>query len=145
MTQFQRAADGSWRLTGTTACVRGPTLKLAADAGILGWWTSAEDAASWNIEVPRAGRYSVRLNFACDLASAGNKFELTAGASRLEGQVPASGTWYDQREQAFGEVELGAGQQTVVLRSAGPIHGALFDLRAVTLAPIRPTTDSFSP
>ena len=126
-------ADGSWRLTGTTARVSGPTLKLAADAGILGWWTSAEDEAQWTIDVPCAGRYSVRLNFACDPASAGNKFELTAGASRLEGQVPATGTWYDQREQDFGEIELRAGQQTVLLRSAGPIRGALFDLRAVTL------------
>jgi hypothetical protein len=127
--------DGVWRLTGTTACVSGPTLKLAADAGILGWWTSAEDEARWKIDVPRAGRYSVRLNFACDASAAGNKFELTVGPSRLEGQVPATGTWYDQREEVFGDIELSEGKQTVVLRAAGPIRGALFDLRAVVLAP----------
>ena len=128
-------ADGLWRLTGTTACVSGPTLKLAADAGILGWWTSAEDEARWKIDVPRAGRYSVRLNFACDASAAGNKFALTVGPSRLEGQVPATGTWYDQREEVFGDVELSEGKQTVVLRAAGPIRGALLDLRAVVLAP----------
>jgi hypothetical protein len=126
-------ADGSWRLTATTAWIGGPTLKLAADAGILGWWTSAEDEARWHIDVPQAGRYRVRLNFACDQASAGNRFALTVGASRLEGQVPATGTWYDQREQEFGEIELPAGKQSVSLRSAGPVQGALFDLRAVTL------------
>ncbi|OHB77168.1 MAG: hypothetical protein A2W31_14825 [Planctomycetes bacterium RBG_16_64_10] len=113
----------------------GPTLKLAADAGILVWWTSAEDEAQWSIDVPRAGCYSVRLNLACDASAAGNKFELTVGSSRLEGQVPATGTWYDQRELVFGDIALSEGKQTVVLRAAGPIRGALFDLRAVALVP----------
>jgi len=127
--------DGSWRLTATTAAVGGPTLRLAADAGVLGWWTSTEDEARWTIDVPRAGRYRVRLNFACAAEAAGNVFALSVDSSRLEGQVPATGTWYDQREQDFGEIEIRQGRQVVSLRSAGPLHGALFDLRAVTLAP----------
>ncbi|MHB8954160.1 MAG: neutral/alkaline non-lysosomal ceramidase N-terminal domain-containing protein [Pirellulaceae bacterium] len=126
--------DGSWRLTAGTAHVRGPTLKLATDAGILGWWTSDEDEAEWTIDVTQSGRYRVRLNFACDLAVAGNHFQLVIGESRITGQVPATGTWFDQRELDFGEIDLGEGLQCVTLRSAGPIHGALFDLRAVTLA-----------
>ncbi len=126
--------DGSWRLTATTAQISGPTLKRAADAGILGWWASAEDEARWHIDVPCPGRYEVVLNFACDAASAGNRFELVVGSSRLQGQVPATGTWYDQREQAFGAIWLEEGRQTVLLHAAGPIQGALFDLRAVSLS-----------
>ncbi|MHB8969279.1 MAG: CocE/NonD family hydrolase [Pirellulaceae bacterium] len=125
--------DGSWRLTANTARVQGPTLKLAVDAGVLGWWTSEQDEAEWMIDVTQAGRYPVQLNFACESAAAGNRFELIAGAGRLTGQVPATGTWYDQREQTFGAIELSPGPQSVILRSIGPIRGALFDLRAVTL------------
>ena len=102
---------------------------------MLGWWTSEQDEAEWTIDVAQAGRYRVRLNFACESAAAGNHFELIAGAGRLTGQVPATGTWYDQREQAFGAIELSPGSQSVILRSIGPIRGALFDLRAVTLSP----------
>ena len=110
--------DGSWRLTANTARVRGPTLKLAVDAGVLGWWTSEQDEAEWTIDVAQAGRYQVRLNFACESAAAGNHFELIAGAGRLTGEVPATGTWYDQRELDFGAIELSPGSQSVILRSS---------------------------
>jgi hypothetical protein len=130
-------ADGSWRLTAEAAGVRGPTLRLAADAGILGYWTSADDAAEWSIDVPAAGRYRVRINFACDTDCAGNPFLLTVGdTGRLVGRVPATGTWYDQRDLEFGEIDLDAGVQQVTLRPTESLRGALFDLRAVTLQPI---------
>ena len=96
-------------MTANTARVRGPTLKFAADAGILGGWTSEQDEAEWTIDVAQAGCYRVRLNFACESAAAGNHFELIAGVGRLTGQVPATGTWYDQREQDIGEIELRRG------------------------------------
>jgi putative CocE/NonD family hydrolase len=129
----QPRADGSLRLTGDTASLSGPSLKLAADAGILGWWTHEEDRAAWTVGVKQAGRYRVVLNFACADDAAGNEFELTIGSSRLTGKVPGTGTWHDQREAEFGEVELRAGVQAVVVRPLGAVRGALFDLRAVQL------------
>jgi putative CocE/NonD family hydrolase len=132
-TEVPQRPDGSWRLTGDTAQVRGSTLKLFAEVGILGCWSSNDDEAEWNIHVPAAGSYRAVLNFACASNSAGNQFELAAGASRLAGTVPATGTWYDQREVDFGEIKLDAGQQAIRLRPASQLQGALFDLRAVTL------------
>ena len=127
-------ADGSWRLTVDAARVRGSTLTLAQDAGILGYWTSAEDTAEWSINAPTAGRHRVRINFACDTNSAGNQFLLTVGdTGRLQGRVPGTGTLCDQRDLEFGEIELGGGMQQVTLQPVGPLRGALFDLRAVTL------------
>lgn len=133
---IQPRPDGSLRLTGDTATISGPSLKLAAHAGILGWWTHEEDRAAWTVNVPQAGRYRVVLNFACADDAAGNEFELTVGPTRLAGKVPATGTWYDQREHEFGEIELQAGEQPVLLRPLGAVRGALFDLRAVNLLTI---------
>jgi hypothetical protein len=128
-------ADGSLRLTADTAEVKGDSLKLSPDAGILGWWTDPSGRATWTADIRRAGRYRVLLNFARADEAAGNEFELTVGSSRLTGQVPGTGTWYDQRERAFGELRLESGVQPVAVRSLGPIRGALFDLRAVHLEP----------
>ncbi len=114
---------------------RVPLLKLAADAGILGWWTRADDEAAWTVDIKQAGRYRVELTFACADDAAGNEFELLVGSVRLTGRVPATGTWYDQRAREFGRLELVAGSQTVVVRSLGLIRNALFDLRAVHLRP----------
>ena len=150
--------DGSLRLTADTAAIRrrsadaaatpqgdpasappeslNPTLKLAADAGVLGWWSDTRDEAEWQVEVAQAGRYRVLVNFACADEAAGNEFELQIGSSRVTGRVPGTGTWYDQREVPFGDIQLQAGRQSAVLRAAGEIRGALFDLRAVHLEPI---------
>lgn len=132
-TEIPQRADGSWRLTGDTARVRGSKVKLFADAGILGNWSSGDDQAEWTVDVPAAGAYRAVINFACSSESAGNQFELVAGSNRLSGTVPGTGTWYDQREVDFGEIKLDAGRQTISLRAIAPLRGALFDLRAVTL------------
>jgi len=133
-------ADGSLRLTADRAKVEGGALKLAADAGILGWWTDPDSRATWLAGVERAGNYRVALTFACDDKAAGNQFQITAGRARLTGTVPSTGTWHDQREHAFGELQLESGVQLVVVRSLGPIRGALFDLRAVDLLPVAATS-----
>ena len=133
-------ADGSLRLTADRAKVEGGALKLAADAGILGWWTDPDSRATWSAGVERAGSYRVALTFACDDKAAGNQFQITAGRARLTGTVPSTGTWHDQREHAFGELQLESGVQLVVVRSLGPIRGALFDLRAVDLLPVAATS-----
>ena len=134
--------DGSYRLTADTATVRGPSLKLAADAGILGWWTHLDDEAAWTVDIAQAGRFRVVLNLACAYEAAGNTFELTLGPARLTGRVAGTGTWYDQREQPFGEIDLLPGRHLARLRSAAPLRGALFDLRAVDLLPVNRSAGS---
>ncbi len=106
---------------------------LAADAGILGWWTRADEEAAWAVDIQQAGRYRVVLTFACADDAAGNDFELLVGSARMTARVPGTGTWFDQRTQEFGRLDLTTGIQTVTLRSVGPIRQALFDLRAVHL------------
>jgi len=130
------AVDGALTLPASKATVSGPSLKLASNKPILGWWSSEEDRAEWTIRVEQAGQYRVELDFACHDNSAGNQFELAVGDARLVGQVPGTGTWYDLRQQEFGKIELAAGVHELAMRAKGELRGALLDLRTVRLIPV---------
>ena len=48
-----------------------------------------------------------------------------------------TGTWDDYRGLTLGTVKLAAGQGELLVRSDGPIKGALLDLRGVRLVPVK--------
>jgi len=130
-------ADGTLRLLASNCEIYGRTLTLEKQYGNLGVWHDEDDHAQWTVQVPRAGRYAVWLDWACATDSAGNAFVLTAGAQRLSGKVQSTDTWDEYRQARVGEIALTAGEQQVVFRSAGRIRGALIDLKGVKLMPAR--------
>jgi hypothetical protein len=85
------------------------------------------------VEVPRAGKYSVHLEWACDNGSAGNALTLQAGGRSLTTTVKGTGTWDDYRKARIGELDLEAGRQRIVMRPAGNITGAMIDLKGLYL------------
>ncbi len=91
----------------------------------LGHWQSENDRAVWNVELPKAGRYAVRLNYACLDKNAGNTWLLEAGDKTLKGQIASTGSNDRYQEIGCGEIDLPAGSQQIVFRSAGPIQGGL--------------------
>jgi putative membrane-bound dehydrogenase-like protein len=127
--------DGSLRLTAGSAEIYGPTLVLEKQSGNLGYWSSEDDRACWTLEVKSAGRYAVWLDWACAAVAAGNDFVLEAGDSTLRGTVASTGNWDSYKQAHIGTVQLGAGQQRVILRPAGKVRGALIDLKAIRLVP----------
>ncbi len=127
-------ADGSLRLLATNCEVHGPTLVLEQQHRNLGYWCSEEDRAVWTVEVPRAGKYAVWLDFACGRGAAGNTLTLEA-EDRLTRKVESTGNWDTYKQARAGTLSLQAGQQRLVMRSAGKIAGALIDLRSVRLVP----------
>jgi putative membrane-bound dehydrogenase-like protein len=127
--------DGALRLLASNAEIYGPSLVLEQKYGNLGYWSSAEDKAVWEVEVPRAGRYAVWFDWACDAGAAGNAFVLETGAARLTGKVASTGSWDAYRQARVGTIELKAGRRRVVMRSAGAVKGALIDLKSVRLVP----------
>jgi putative heme-binding domain-containing protein len=113
----------------------GPSIVLEPHFGNLGFWHSDQDWAAWSMEVPAPGRYEVRLEYACPDAAAGNRFEVLVRGARLIGQVVPTGSWADYQIQSIGVLELPAGPAELSIRSAGPIHNALMDLKMVQLQP----------
>jgi putative heme-binding domain-containing protein len=129
------ASDGSLLLTAKLSEVYGSTLVLEKTYGNLGWWSSEDDHAIWTVEVPKAGKYEVWLDYACEDKSSGNRWVLTAGTERLTGVVGGTGTWDTYKQLEVGELTLTEGRQRLVFRSVGKVAGALIDLRMVRLAP----------
>ena len=129
--------DGSLRLLAGSAEVYGSSLVFEPRYANLGYWSSADDHAAWQVEVPKPGAYEVVLEWACADGSAGNTFLLRAGKSSLTGKVAGTGDWDTYRTEKAGRIELPAGRQRVVFRSAGPISNALIDLKSIQLVPVK--------
>jgi putative membrane-bound dehydrogenase-like protein len=126
-------ADGSLRLLASNGEIYGKTLVLEKQYGNLGMWSSADDHAVWAVQVPKAGKYAVWLDWACADGSAGNAFVLQAGPQRLTAKVQGTGNWDTYRYARVGEITLAEGRVEVVFRAAGPIRGALMDLKGINL------------
>jgi putative membrane-bound dehydrogenase-like protein len=128
--------DGALVLSPANAEIYGPTVVLEDKYGNLGYWTSEQDHATWSVEVARAGKYAVWLDWACDEGSAGKTFLLEAGPNQVTGKVESTGNWDTYRQAKVGEIVLPAGRQRLTFRSAGRIFTPLIDLKSVKLVPV---------
>jgi putative heme-binding domain-containing protein len=130
-------ADGALNLLAGNCEIYGKTLVLEKKYGNLGFWQSADDRAVWTMEVPKAGKYTVWLDWACDKASAGQTLALEVSTSAvLQIKVQSTGDWDTYRFDKVGQVTLPAGQVTVTMRSMGELRGALIDLKGIKLVPV---------
>lgn len=132
------AADeqGNIVIPANAASVYGPSLAYQAQYGNLGQWRSPADFGVFRGAAPSPGKYRVTLLYAAPPEIAGNRFQIRAGARNLEGEILATTGWNDYHPRDAGIVELPKGEFELTIRSAGPIKGALFDLRSVTLVPL---------
>ncbi len=127
--------DGSIRLFAVHAKIFGPNLVFEDRYRNLGFWSSNHDRAVWELEVPKAGNYNVRIEYACEASTAGNRFLLTIGDHAISANVKSTGTWDRYDWQSLGKIKLPAGSTSAVLRSAGPISSYLMDYRTIVLDP----------
>ena len=127
--------DGSIRLFAVHANIFGPNLVFEERCRNLGFWSSNHDRAVWQLEVPTAGEYNVRIEYACEATTAGNRFLLTIGDQAISANVESTGTWDRYSWRSLGKIKLPAGSTTAVLRSAGPITSYLMDYRTIVLDP----------
>jgi putative membrane-bound dehydrogenase-like protein len=125
--------SGVLKLSAKNAEIYGTSLVFEPQFANLGWWTKEDDHAVWTIDVPKAGKYVVQLDYACADNAAGDTFVLTLGEQSLVGKVVGTGKWEEYRQEKIGELSIPAGQRRVVFRSEGPIRAALIDLRAIRL------------
>jgi hypothetical protein len=131
------APDGAYLLPASAAEIYGGTLIFEEQYGNLGFWSSLDDHAVWTIEAARPGKYIVEFDWACDASVAGNGWQLETPSVNLTGKIEATGDWNTYRKARVGEITLAAGKQRVVMRPQRKPQGAMVDLRAIKLVPIR--------
>ena len=129
--------DGALLLTAKNCEIYGTTVIFEKKYANLGNWYSEDDRAVWTVDVPRAGKYAVTLDWAMAESSAGKPFLLEAGTVSLGGTVGSTGDWDTYKQAQVGEITLSAGQQRLTFRSARKISAALIDLRSVKLVPVK--------
>ncbi len=129
--------DGSIRLIAMNARIYGPTVVFEEKYRNLGWWSSQEDHAAWNLDVEQPGEYRVQLDCACADGAAGDSYVISIAGQTLGGKVPGTGTWDTYKSLTAGTVKLAKGPAELLIRSDGPIKSALMDLRGIRLVPIQ--------
>jgi putative heme-binding domain-containing protein len=132
----QPSADGGLELSAKSCEIYGSNLTYEPQHGNLGFWRSEDDHAVWSIDIPRAGKYGVWLDWACDDRVAGNSYLARAALSELTGKVKGTGGWDNYHQEKIGEVALPAGRSQLVFRSSGRIRTFLIDLRSIKLVPV---------
>jgi serine/threonine-protein kinase len=126
-------ADGSIRMGAASAIIQGDSLRFETPFGNLGFWHSCDDRAVWSFRVEEPATFILSLDYSCPDALAGNSFEVRVGDIMVRGVVPSTGAFSTYRLRPIGELTLPAGTHRLEILAVGPIRGALFDLRAVTL------------
>jgi putative membrane-bound dehydrogenase-like protein len=128
--------DGSIRLLALNARIYGPTIVFEEQYRNLGYWSSQEDHAGWNLEVEQAGEYRVTLDYACADAAAGDSYIVSIAGQTVGGKVPGTGNWDTYKGLTAGIVKLEKGPAELLIRSDGAIKSALMDLRGIRLVPV---------
>ncbi|MHC5541740.1 carbohydrate-binding protein, partial [Singulisphaera rosea] len=127
--------DGSIRLGAASATVHGASLRFETPYGNLGYWHDDGDYAVWIFRVDEPGTFALSLDYACQDRDSGNRFRVRVDKEVFRGRVSGTRSWSNYQSFLIGEITLGPGMHELEVRPEKPIIGALFDLRAVTLAP----------
>lgn len=142
-TRIAPQADGRYVLTATDAEVQGGTAHLESSGGKdnVGYWTNAKDTVFWNLTVPPAasGRYRVEVEYACEPGSAGSTYAVTVGGGApVTGDIASTGSWQTYTTaRPDGTLTLTPGKVTLRMVPQTMPHGAVMNLRRITLVPER--------
>ena len=113
----------------------GPKIEYMPEWRAFGWFTG-EDRVEWDVEVERAGKYNVEMEWSVSDQDAGNEFVIESGTRQLKGKVGKTGSWETFKSLHVGEIELSKGYHRIVFRPATEFKGGgMLDLRRLVLTP----------
>lgn len=134
---IQQSNDGSYTLPASLAAAIGPNIKYMPEWKAFGWFTT-EDRAEWNVQIDKAAKYDVYMEWSVADSEADKAFVLQAGKKKIKGKAGKTGSWFTYRTEKIGTVHLSAGTQKFVLKSNSKSDkGAMFDLREIKLVAVK--------
>ena len=134
----EQKSDGSIVLLATNATVHGKTIRYEPQPhkNTIGYWTKAEDWASWDFKVNTPGKFEVTLTQACGKGSGGSEVAFTIGEQTIKDIVPDTGAFTNWVQRTIGSFTLAnAGTYTISVKPITKPGLAVMDLRAITLTP----------
>lgn len=142
---LETAASSGQRTDGRIVFVAGDAqldggLKLEAQAGHsrIGSWGGGSDAASWDYEATRPGKYDLEITYSLATPSdaAETVFEFTLASAGLSGKLRPTGSARRYRSIIAGRVSIAkAGESKLRFGCQRLPVGAVFSLKALILRP----------
>lgn len=131
------AANGDLGLMpGDADLVGGAGVETRGGQPNIGFWMSLEDKATWTVKAPAAGAYTVEVEYACPATEAGSEFAISDGSESVHATVSDTGDWGNFKVDTLaGKLNLPSGKSKVVLSAVTLKHGALMNIRRITLHP----------
>lgn len=134
---FKPAADGSFLLKAIDADTSGRMARYEKEKDCIGYWTDSSDVVSWPVEFPKAVKYAVEMEIACEPGQEGSTFEVRCDDVRVSYPVPGTKGWGDFVKVKVGEFGIPSSRRTrVEVRPVKIAKGALMNLRSVFLRPL---------
>lgn len=128
-------ADGNLILTAAQAEIHGPSLVFEPQYQNLGYWCSTDDFASWTVDVPSGGHWTLEVRYACDDQTAGGLIRFSTGTRMLTSRIPGTGTWDEYRTWNAGKLDLRRGRNRITATALEAPRMALIDLHSIRLIP----------
>lgn len=97
-------------------------------------WTRGKDVPYWVVNA-KPGRYQVAVTYGASRASEGTPFTVSAGESKVSGNVAATGNDLVFRTVSVGAITLAGGEQTIRIRADVKEGASAMNLERITLTP----------
>jgi hypothetical protein len=108
----------------------------------LGFWTRADDWASWEFDVEQLGEFAATALVGCGKGSGGSTVEFRTADQVLELKVPVTGGFQMFVPQDLGRLSLKQpGRYRLEVRARSKPGAAVMDLREVKLIPLGKKTN----
>jgi arylsulfatase A-like enzyme len=133
-----QAADGTITLHARTALIHGIQLRYEPlpHKNTLGFWTRADDWASWEFTVKTPGTFAVEILQGCGTVQGGSEVAFTFGEQKLTMTVEDTGGFQNFKARVIGTVKIDKpGRYTLEMRATKKAKAAVMDVRQVVLKP----------
>ncbi len=133
-----QAADGTVTLHARTATVHGVQLRYEPlpHKDTLGFWTRADDFATFEFELSKPGTFAVEVLQGCGKGSGGSAVELSVGDAKLAFTVKDTGGFQAFEARTVGTLVIDKpGRHTLTVKPRTKPGVAVMDLRRVVLTP----------
>jgi alpha-L-fucosidase len=99
-------------------------------------WSRHDDIPTWNLAIPKAGRYRVEVSYGTTRTGAERDYVVAIAGQSVSGKTLNTGGEWVFQTQTLGTLNIPAGEQTLQVKSAGTAGLDGVTLEKVTLVPV---------